>query len=137
MARFDARAGAAAFKETYALTQSGEPIARSDFDVYIDERNLHYFKQPCDTSDLGSTFFLSVFPTNPITLRPDDRQQGFANLDFAFELEADGLILDGACAATVKLPAYEIASVSTGQYIYEEDGAITNLWIVEFPVGSE
>lgn len=64
-------------------------------------------------------------------------KQGFANLDFAFELEADGLILDGACAATVKLPAYEIASVSTGQYIYEEDGTLTNLWIVEFPVGSE
>ena len=134
---FDARAGVAAFKETYALTRSGEPIARSDFDVYIDERDLRYFKQPCDYVEMRAPFFLSVFPTNALVLRADERQQCFANLDFAFELEADGLILDGACAATVKLPDFEIASVSTGQYIYEEDGVLTNLWSVEFPVDGE
>ena len=127
------RADAAAFEETLSLTQTVEPVARSYFDVYIDGRYLHYFRQSCTwRSDLKAPFFLGVFPQNVDDLPVDRRPHGFENLDFRFEQY--GGTLDGACAAKVRLPGYEIASVSTGQYTSDEYGVATNLWIAEFPV---
>ena len=124
----------AAFRKTYSLSQSNEPNARSNFDVYLVENELHYFKQPCDSADVVANFFLGVFPQNVDDLPVGLRQYGFANLDYEFAVGADGYILDGACAVAVRLPTYEIASVSTGQYTWDADGALTNLWIAEFPV---
>ena len=132
---FDDRVDAAAFEETYSLTRTIEPVARSEFDVYIDGRYLHYFKQPCDAVDTEAKFFLGAFPANVDDLRVIRRQHGFDNLDFHFDLH--GSALNGACAARVRLPGYEIASVSTGQYIIGEDRVLTNLWLAEFPVGGE
>ena len=132
MTHLHARADAAAFQETLLLTRTAGPAARSNFDVYIDGRDLHYFKQPCAYADLKSTFFLGVFPQNVDDLPGGQRQNGFANLDFEFGQY--GRILDGACAVTVRLPGYEIDRVSTGQYTWDADGAPTNLWLAEFPV---
>ena len=139
MAYFDVRADASSLKDTLRSLRTAEPTARSNFDVYIDGRDLYYFKQPCANADVEATFFLAVFPENIDDLPVERRQHGFANLDFRFasKAKADASIVDDACAAHVKLPAYEIARISTGQHIVEDDGAITNLWIVEFPVGGE
>ena len=137
MLYFDVRADAAAFKETRMLAQTVVPIARSDFDVYLNGRDLHYFKQPCADNDVLPTFFLGVFPANVEDIGDDRRQYGFVNLDFQFDSARGSMILDDACAAMVKLPAYDIARISTGQYIIEDDGATTNLWITEFPVNPE
>ena len=123
---------AAAFEETLSLTRTIEPATRSNFDVYLDGRELHYFKQPCGYADVRSTFFLGAFPQNVDDLPVEQRQNGFENLDFDFEQY--GGMLDGACAATVRLPDYEIARISTGQYTWDTDGVPTNIWIAEFPV---
>ena len=128
----DYEAYAAAFEETRSLTQTAEPAARSNFDVYIDGRELHYFKQPCVYTDSDATFFLGVFPQNVDDLPVGQRQNGFENLDFDFGQY--GQMIDDACAAKVRLPDYEIAKVSTGQYTWDADGAPTNIWIAEFPV---
>ena len=45
-------------------------------------------------------------------------------------------MLDGACIETTRLPDYEIASASTGQYTFDDDVA-TNLWKAKFPLGGE
>ena len=126
------RADAAAFQETLSLTRTIEPTARSNFDVYIDGRELHYFKQRCGYADIKSTFFLGVFPQNVDELPIGQRQNGFENLDFDFGQY--GQMIDDACAAKVRLPGYEIARISTGQYTWDADGAPTNIWIAEFPV---
>ena len=126
------RADAAAFQETLSLTRTIEPTARSNFDVYIDGRELHYFKQPCGYADVRATFFLGAFPQNVDDLSVEQEQRGFENLDFDFGQH--GGMQDGACAATVRLPGYEIARISTGQYTWDADGAPTNIWIAEFPV---
>ena len=136
MAHFDVREEVDAFKDTYLLAQTIEPTARSKFDVYLVGRDLHYIKQPCDQTEVESTFFLGVFPADVTDIPRIRREFGFDNLDFRFNT-AYGAISGGACTARVRLPGYEIASISTGQYIIEEDGVLTNLWIVEFPVGGE
>lgn len=144
---FKARAELAAFKEIYLLARTTEPTARSNFDVYIDGRELHYFKQPCGAMDVDAPFFLAIFPDDVDVLPDDRRRHGFANHDFYFlhfNPEAQALVrrkygymLDGACAATARLPDYEIARISTGQYTFDDNGVATNLWIAEFPVGGE
>ena len=126
------RVDAAAFEETLSLTRTIEPAARSNFDVYIDGRELHYFKQPCGYADVRATFFLGAFPQNVDDLSVEQGQRGFENLDFDFEQY--GGMQDGACAATVRLPDYEIDRISTGQYTWDMDGVPTNIWLAEFPV---
>lgn len=127
------RADVAAFQETRLFIRTAGPAARSNFDVYIDGRELIYFKQPCaHRPDLRASFFLGVFPQNVDDLPVEQRRHGFENLDFRFGQH--GGMLDGACAATVRLPGYEIDRISTGQYTWDADGAPTNIWIAEFPV---
>lgn len=135
----NARSDAAALKEIYSLARALQidPMARSKFDVYLVGRDLYYFKQPCANSDTAARFFLAAFPANVDDLRFSQRRHGFANLDFDFESKQQRVILDGACAAKVRLHPYEITSVSTGQFVIEEDGTFTNLWIAEFPVGGK
>lgn len=133
LVQLDVRADAAAFKETYSLVRTQEPIARSNFDVYLYGRHLHYFKQPCNESDTRRKFFLSIFPANVLNLSADRWQSGFENFDFHFDIAHRSKVINDACAATVRLPAYEIASISTGQYRFE-GSAIRNLWIAEFPL---
>ncbi len=136
MTHFEVRSEVAAFKDTYLLARTVEPTARSKFDVYLVGRDLHYFKQPCDETEVESTFFLGVFPADVYDLRGVRRQFGFDNLDFRFNT-AYGAILEGACTARVRLPDYEIVSISTGQYVFDDDGILANLWIAEFPVGGD
>ena len=128
----DNRAYAAAFEETRLLTQTTEPAARSNFDVYIDGRDLHYFRQPCVHTDVDAPFFLGVFPQNVDDLPAERRPYDFENNDFAFGQY--GQTIDGACAITVRLPDYEIARISTGQYTWDDNGVATNLWVADFPV---
>ena len=132
---FKDRAELAAVKEIYLLAQTTEPTARSNFNVYIDGRDLYYFKQPCDMADVEANFFLSAFPENIDALPVERRQPGFANLDF--RVRPYRVIVDGACATKVTLPAYEITRISTGQYVLNDDGSTRKLWIAKFPVGGE
>ena len=60
---------------------------------------------------------------------PEERKEyGFDNLDF--NLPERGGEMDGGCFAVVKLPEYQIASISTGQYT--ADGQV---WSEELEVG--
>ena len=146
ISEFPVGAELAAFEEIYLLARTTEPTARSTFDVYIDGRDLHYFKQPCDASDVEAPFFLGIFPDDVDVLPHNRRMHGFANHDFYFlhsnsagSGRSGGIrtYFDGVCITTARLPDYEIARISTGQHIVGDDGAITNLWIAEFPVGGE
>lgn len=146
MSYFKDRSEVTTFKETYLLIRAAEPTARSKFDLYIDGRDLRYFKEPCDAPDVEAPFFLGIFPGDIDVLPSDRRRHGFANHDFYFRhsnykiLVSNrqyGYMLDGACIATTRLPDYEIARISTGQYVFDDKGVVTNLWIAEFPVGGE
>ena len=104
----------------------GDPVARSRFDVHLDDRILTYVREECSAEDAVARFFLHVSPADAGDL-PDRRgEHRFANLDFGLD-DAGGRTEDGACAATVPLPAYPIMTVRTGQF-----DATGQLWAVEF-----
>ena len=108
----------------YPSIVSTEPAARSEFDLYIDEGKLYYVKESCGIDDVQDGFFLHIAPTDLDDLPGYRKQHGFDNRDFRFDVR--GVQFDGKCAASIGLPQYDIARITTGQY--DEAGRI---WAVE------
>ena len=125
-------AAALAFYESayQAAASSGEPAARSDFDLYLQDDTLSYLKEPCAENDARGRFFLSVHPVNIEDLPPDRRDIGHDSLNFTFAPPA-GVIFDGKCVATRQLPGYRIEKIQTGQWIPGGE----RLWDAEIAVG--
>ncbi len=121
-----AHAAAQALYESVVAGDYGQPVARSDFDVYLRGKTLAYLKEPCEAGDIDAWFFLHIIPADPADLPADWREAGFANLDFQF---ADhGAYLGDKCVAERELPAYPVERIRTGQFV---SGA-GRVWSAEF-----
>ena len=122
----------AAYESAYrAVADSGDPAARSEFDVYLNGNNtISYLKRPCAEYDARGRFFLSVTPSDAENLPAERREIGHEALNFTFE-PPHGVIFNGKCLATRQLPDYEIAKIETGQWIPGGD----RLWDAEIAVG--
>ena len=108
------------------IEQAGEPIIRSDFEVYLSDDALIYAKDDCSVADTEAVFFLALFPVDEIDLPAESRRRGFDNLDFRFE---DEVVQRGErCIAITPLPRYDIERIYTGQYIQRADGSFEHLW---------
>ena len=104
---------------------AGNPLIRSDFDVYLNARRLIYTNERCSASDLDNTFFLAVFPLDAADLPKSRRPLGFENLDFDF---ADyGFGGGERCFIVRELPEYPIERIHTGQFIAAE-GGYRHIW---------
>ena len=91
------------------------PDIRAEFDLHLADRQLTYFKEPCDQADVDAgVFFLHIFPKDGADLPRNRKRYGFNNLDFAFRKH--GARIQGTCVAVLSLPDYPIASIHTGQY---------------------
>ena len=119
------------WRTDYESIASGEPAARSVFDIYLRENTVIYLKSPCSAADVQAQFFLHVVPEDLEDLPADRRQHGFDNLDFHYE-GSTALAFGGKCIAKRPLPDYPIARIRTGQFT-PDDGRI---WQAEFPVGA-
>ena len=109
------------------IAQAGAPLIRSHFDVYLNENMLIYVKDVCGNDDTDAPFFLAAFPINEIDLPVGSRQRGFQNLDFSFQ--KNGIRQSGdRCIAVAVLPDWDIARISTGQYIQRADGSFEHPW---------
>ena len=103
-----------------------EPTVRANFDIYIQDGRIYYYKESCTQEDVADLFFLHIIPVQEDDLVESWRPHGFENLDFPFE--GRGVLLGEKCAAHIELPSYPIALIRTGQYI--QNGG--RLWEVEF-----
>ena len=124
-----------ATRAEYAAVVSGEPLIRSDYDLYLRDNTLVYVKEPCARADTEAVFFLHLYPVDRADRPAPGQQHGFDNRDFWFYDWPGGVrggIFDRKCMAAVVLPEYAIDRVSTGQFVPVEDG-VKNLWEVEFP----
>ena len=116
--------------DIYRSLTSGEPVIRSQFDVYLTENRLVYVKEPCAWADTEHRFFLHVSPLDDADLPSERREYGFDNLDFDFG--SYGFLIDDRCATVRSLPDYDIAKIATGQFTAEGE-----VWrdVYAFPVG--
>ena len=103
-----------------AIFRSGaaaiDRVVRAHFDIYRYGDALAYFKEPCTARDVTPRFFLRASPAER------------AAFDRDFSFAEHGYLLDGRCLAVVALPDYEIARLSTGQYL----PGTGNLWEAAF-----
>ncbi len=111
------------------LSEDGQPIIRSNWNVYINGNNLIYVKDLCEQDDVEALFFLHLDPVEVNDLPGYRRQYGFDNLDFNFD-RYGGERIGGICLAVVPLPGYDIIGIRTGQYIRVE-GGYDNIWQAE------
>ena len=80
----------------YESIASGEPAARSDFDIYLRENAVIYLKSPCSVADVQAEFFLHVVPEDLEDLPADRRQHGFGGGHFRYG-EYAALDFGGRC----------------------------------------
>ena len=122
-----AHAAAQAIYDGIAAGDYGQPVAQSDFEVYLRGNGMAYIKENCDSGDTDARFFLHITPADPADLPMAWRKLGFENLDFQF---ADyGARIGDKCVVTRELPDYPIDRILTGQFISGEG----QLWGAEFP----
>ena len=98
----------------------GDPVVRSDFDVYLIRDRLIYFKEPCTPEDIEARFFLHVIPADANDLPDDRKPHGFDNLDFSFRWPyVHWYYVDSpSCMRrAIPLPDYDIDRIRTGQYV--------------------
>ena len=115
----------------YESVASGEPAARSDFDIYLRENAVIYGKSPCSVADVQAEFFLHVVPEDLEDLPADRRQHGFGGGHFRYG-EYAALDFGGRCIMAQPLPDYPVARIRTGQF----NPAGDLIWMAEFPVGA-
>ena len=116
------------WRRWHKRTTNREPVADSDFQVYLGDGELLYAKAPCAAADTEATFVLHLIPQHPEDLPEWRREHNFDNLDFRFA--DNGAVFDGKCLAAVPLPEYAIARIRTGQYVPD----VRALWQAEFAV---
>ena len=104
------------------------PVISADFDVYHSNGQLTYIKEDCNRADTRTMFFLHLTPHNADDLPHERRELGFDNLDFSFQERRRWVL--GKCVAAIGLPDYDIAYISTGQYIYDAG----TVWGGKFPL---
>ena len=104
------------YRATYQRVVSGEPAARSHFDVYLGGRALFQVRDPCVREDVGYRVFVEVVPEDPKDLPGRRRRYGFEKLYILFQ--SSGVLLEGKCMAVLPLPDYPISRIRTGQRPY-------------------
>ncbi len=111
-----------AVRTAYRATVAGPPVARSHFAVYLAGTTLSYLRAPCRRADMAPGFFLHVRPRDPAVLAGARQSEGFRVLDFTFWRHPghapqmqQAAYFAGRCLGSIRLPAYRIAELRTGQ----------------------
>jgi len=117
------------YRSAYESAAAGEPLARADFDIYLDGGELVYLKEPCSEDDTRGRFELSVFPKDAAHF-PEGG--GGAHQPMNFDFENHGVIFDDKCMARLTLPEYAVKAIETGRWIPGE----RDVWweIVQMPI---
>lgn len=105
---------------------SGEPAARSAYNLFLKDGALVYLKEPCDAADIWGWFHVDIFPARSDDLPAHAQRRGYDRLLFQFP--RFGARFDGKCAASVPLPDYPVARFRAEQW-----WAAEQRWAVKFP----
>ena len=102
------------YRAAYQRVVSGEPAARSYFDVYLRDDALVHVREPCVEEDTRGGIFVNMIP--------EDRK----DLPGGHGSFIRGpMLFEGKCIAAFPLPDYPISGIRTGQ-------AIRGGWVVDW-----
>ena len=107
------------------LAEAGEPIIRSDYDIYLHKEEagdssgepnrfrLLYFKPACSQGDVKGRFYVHVVPVSLDSLSDERKGVGYDVLDFLFD--DYGVMSDGSCFVVREMPEYDILEIRMGE----------------------
>ena len=123
----EAKAALRATRTRYEqAAQTGTPVIESDYDIYHIGRELLYVgEEGTCTSSAPRELFLRIWPAYEKDLVSHRRGYGFDYLHFK---KVNYWQRGETCYTVAKLPKYEIAEISTGQYVKNPDGSFHTLW---------
>ena len=101
------------------VAANGDPLARSDFDIYAYDGALYYLGADCAPpapNRAAPRMFLHIVPADLADLPAAGREFGFENRDFSLGNHVVAFF-DGKCMHRQPLPDYAIARVSTGEFV--------------------
>ncbi len=101
------------YRAAYQRVVSGEPAARSHFDVYLGDGALFHVREPCVREDVGYWIYVEAVPEDPKDLPGWRRREGFEDLVLLFH--HSGVLFEGKCMAVLSLPDYPVSGIRTGQ----------------------
>ena len=88
----------------------GQLIIDSDYAVYLKDKRLVYIQHNCSLEEALTRFILHVIPVDKTIIEGNEHD----NKDFYFGW--NGMRIVDTCIVVRDLPAYDIASFTTGQY---------------------
>lgn len=92
-----------------------DPIITSDYNVYLKDDHLLYVRDECINTDVD--FFVHIIPSDVDVLPEHRKVYGFESRNFRLVDFSQPSSL--GCLLLRKLPKYDIAAISTGQYTAE------------------
>ncbi len=104
------------YRAAYQRVVSGEPAARSYFDVYLRDDALVHVREPCVDEDTRGGIFVNMIPEDR-----KDLPGGHGSFNFI----SGPMLFEGKCIAVFPLPDYPISGIRTGQ-------AIRGGWVVDW-----
>ncbi len=105
------------------VTTRSKRVLASDFDVYLDGRQLAYVKEACSPIDLQGEFFIDMVPVDENDLPKYRAHSGYAR----YREGVQSVVDQGRCLVRMRLPAYPIRYVQTGQFVFDAEGFVP-LW---------
>ncbi len=97
------------YRTAYRQAVSGDPAARSYFDVHLRDGALVHVRDPCFREDAGYKISARVIPEDP----KDRLRYGFKDLVLLFHHSV--VRFEGKCIAIVALPDYPTSAIRTVQ----------------------
>ena len=110
----------ASFHAAFGAAATGEPLVRSEFDLYLDGGTLTYVNEACGPDDVKHRFLLRAVPVTVADLPLIYRERGWEQLDFRFGRY--GARLDGRCLIRRPLPDYPIRALEVGRWLPDLPG---------------
>ena len=108
------RATADRYRAAYRATLAGEPLLRSEFDLYLDGGTLTWVKEACRPEDTVHPFLVRAVPAAVDDLPAWLREEGWEPLGFRFGRY--GVRFDGRCLIRRRLPDYPIQALQIGRW---------------------
>ena len=108
------RVTADGYRAAYRATVAGEPVLRSEFDLYLDGGTLTWVKEACSPEDTVHPFLVRAVPAAVDDLPAWRREEGWEPLGFRFGHY--GVRFDGRCLVRRPLPDYPIQALHVGRW---------------------
>ena len=114
------------YRAAYRQAVSGDPVARSHFDVYLGDGALTYVRDPCVRKDTRRQVVVKAVPEDPKDLPKWRRWFRVRNPVYSFEEPV--VLFEGKCIAVLPLPDYPVSRITTGQWRWTGKWHWTEEW---------